>query len=97
MQIQDDRTTEQKFTHRWLVIGTDSFLSGWGKAEGGQSYEAWAYKPINRDKVLRWVKARSDMKRVREAVDNGGNLRYRPSGPGHCHIYVVDDGHPALA
>jgi hypothetical protein len=30
--IEDDRTPEQKQTHRVLVLGTDSFMSGWGQA-----------------------------------------------------------------
>ena len=27
--IKDDRTPEQKKTHDWVVVGTDSFMSGW--------------------------------------------------------------------
>lgn len=95
MEIQDDRTPEQRKTHTWLVIGTDRCLSGWGKARGGASIAAWACDPNDRDKVLRWVESRSDMKRVRESSEFGGR-RYRPKGVGHCHIYVVDANHPAL-
>lgn len=91
MKIQDDRTPEQKKTHSWLVIGTDRFMSGWGKAKGGVSYAVWACRPEDRHEVLSWVENRSDMKRVRETVDP-----YKPSGKGHCHIYYVDDNHPAL-
>lgn len=88
---QDDRTAEQKKTHSWLVIGTDRFLSGWGRAAGGLSYAAWACRPDDRDKVLRWVEGRRDMKRVREATDP-----YYPNGCQHLHIYVIKEGHPAL-
>lgn len=95
MIIEDDRTKEQKETHTWLVIGTDSFLSGWGKAEGGVSYAVWACKPEDRFKVLDWVEKRSDMKRVRESSEAYGS-KYKPKGKGHCHIYFVDDKHPAL-
>ena len=86
MVRDDDRTPEQTQTHTWLVIGTDSFMSGWGKASGGKSYAAWACKPDERRACLTWVESRSDMKRVREALAND----YHPSGIGHLHIYVWD-------
>jgi len=93
---KDDRTEEQKKTHTCLVVGTDSFLSGWGEARGGASYAAWACKPKNFQSVWRWVKNRSDMKRVRQTQDP-----YYPSGCAHLHIYVVNDEnteypHPAI-
>ena len=91
MEMQDDRTAEQMQTHTWLVIGTDKFMSGWGRAQGGKSIAAWACLPEHRHMVLDWVEGRSDMLRVRETTDP-----YRPRGAGHCHIYVVEDGHPAL-
>lgn len=92
MQLQDDRTPEQKISHSVLIAGTDSFLSGWGKARGGTSYAAWACKPGQAEKVFKWVKSRGEMKRVRYVASN-----WRPSGKGHAHIYVVDEGHRALA
>lgn len=97
MQVQDDRTPEQLTTHTWFVIGTDSFMSGWGQAQGGKSYAAWACEPKHSQLVLAWVERRSDMLRVRETIDPCfDGTRYRPSGTGHCHIYVVTAGHPAL-
>ena len=87
MFIQDDRTEEQKGTHTWLVIGTDKFLSGWGKAEGGKSFAVWACKPENHNDCFWFVAKRGDMSRVREFSEYG-KLRYRPKGRGHCHIYV---------
>ena len=96
MVMIDDRTADQRRTHRHLIIGTDSFLSGWGEAQGGVSYAAWACRPQDRDKVFAWVHSRSDMKRVREILDTDGSP-YRPKGQGHCHIYVVNDEHPALS
>ncbi len=57
--IQDDRTPEQKATHPILVIGTDSFMSGWGGASGGSSFAAWACRPEDESKVLRYVESRS--------------------------------------
>ena len=91
MTIQDDRTAEERKTHTWIVVGTDSFMSGWGKASGGVSYAAWACKGSDVDRVENWVRARSDMKRVR--IVSG---RWCPRGNGHAHIYVVHDDHNAL-
>lgn len=91
MIIQDDRTAEQRKTHNCLVIGTDTFLSGWGKAEGGVSYAAWACTEADLYKVERWVRNRNDMKRVRVVYG-----KWYPKGTGHAHIYVVTEGHPAL-
>jgi hypothetical protein len=89
---QDDRTPEQKRTHRWAVVGTDRILSGWGLAAGKPSYAAWAYEGDNGSKVRGWVESRSDMLRER-IVDL---QTYRPKRC-HLHIYVVNPGHPALA
>ena len=89
MLRDDDRTPEQMQTHTWLVIGTDSFMSGWGKASFGNSYAAWACTPEDRRACLGWVESRSDMKRVREAPAHD----YRPSGNGHLHIYVYNGQH----
>ncbi len=91
MVIDDDRTAEQKESHYWLIVGTDKFLSGWGKADGGASYAAWATDDEHRAKVLDWVESRSDMKRVREVFGE-----YRPRGRGHLHIYVVNPGHASI-
>ena len=94
MQIQDDRTEEQKKTHRYAIVGTDRFMSGWGKAKGGASYAAWAV-PQDLDAIAHveyWVERRGDMRRVR-VVDLD---TWRPRGRGHAHIYVVEAGHPAL-
>jgi hypothetical protein len=84
MKLVDDRTEEEKSTHLVLWGGTDSFLSGWGGAEGGSSYAFWACRPEDSLACERWVRSRGDMKRVREVTTD-----YRPpSAPGHCHIYV---------
>lgn len=91
MTIQDDRTQEQKKTHVFLIVGTDTFMSGWGKAKNGKSYAAWACLPEHKDRVFNWVESRSDMKRVREIYGE-----YRPGGAGHLHIYVVDEKHPSI-
>jgi len=89
MEYVDERTPEECETHTTVVVMTDSFLSGrWAE---GPSYAGWACRPEDADDVHRWVSARSDAKRVR-VVGRG----YRPRGPGHCHVYVVGEWHPAL-
>lgn len=97
MKFVDDRTEEQKKSHVCLVIGTDSVLSGWGEAKGGKSFAGWACEPVNLDKVLNWVENRSDMKRVRIVTENPGVFKYQPTGVGHCHIYAVEQDHPAIS
>ncbi len=92
MIIQDDRTDEQKDSHYILVVGTDKFMSGWGQAEGGKSYAAWACDLNNWHIVKSWVNNRGDMQRVRVIHAHG----YNPRGKGHLHIYVVDEKHNSL-
>lgn len=91
MKLVDDHTEAQKQTHTWLVVMTDRFMSGWGEAKGGVSYAAWACTYENLTQVERWVRSRSDAMRVRVIIGS-----YRPSGVGHCHIYVVNEGHASL-
>lgn len=94
--IKDDRTPEQRATHRILIVGTDRFMSGWGGAQGGASVAAWACTPDTADTVERWVRSRSDMQRVRVVVDTPAR-RYRPRGNvAHLHVYVVGENHTAL-
>lgn len=90
MKIEDDRTDEQRSTHRRLVVGTDRFLSGWGEAKGGVSIAAWACRDASDEfECYRWVSRRGEMSRVRVVVDQPGR-RYHPRGPGHLHVYVWD-------
>ena len=84
MILQDDRTEAQKATRTTIVLGTDSFMSGWGEARGGPSYAGWACKESEINACKSWVRSRSEMKRVR--IVGGGY--HPPSGPGHCHIYI---------
>ena len=84
IQVEDDRTTAQRETHNWAVVGTDRFMSGWGKAEGGTSYAAWATTGDNIDNLEYEIRKRSDMQRIRIVNLND----YRPRGNGHLHIYV---------
>lgn len=87
---KDDRTAEQRATHRLGVVARDRFMSGWGQASGGYSRCAWACPPdgdIN--KLERYVRGRSEMRYV-NVVDL---TTYRPPrGTAHFHIYVADKG-----
>ena len=92
MKIVDDRTEDQRKTHRFAVMATDKFMSGWGHASGGSSVCGWACAPdVNTDRMWNWVKSRREMRRVRVVcLDN-----YRPKGNvAHCHIYVANEDHP---
>ena len=94
MIIKDDRTTEQVATHYMAVVARDTFMSGWGGAEGGASRCAWACDPdVDINRVEQWVRNRSDMQYVSVvSLDT-----YRPPlGTAHFHIYVCGSGHPAL-
>lgn len=96
MQVSDDRTAEELNSHRWLVVMTDAFMSGWGQAEGGASVCAWACTDSREAATVeRWVRSRSDARRVRTVID--GPRRYRPRNAAHFHIYVAREGHPALS
>lgn len=92
MQRVDDRTPEQKQTHRWGVVAKDKFMSGWGGAVGGASRCAWALGPgVDSERFFAWVRNRSEMRHV-HYVDLS---TYRPPrGTAHFHIYVADADHP---
>lgn len=87
----DDRTAEEKKSHPIIVVMTDRFMSGWGKAQGGASFAGWACRDSDVDRVERWVRRRGDAKNVRIVTAN-----WRPKGAAHATVYVVRDGHPAL-
>jgi len=93
VKIQDDRIEGcARLSHTVLIAALDKFMSGWGKATGGKSYAVWACKPEHADAVEKWVESRDEMKSVKRV-----GPEWLPSGEnGHCHIYVVNDGHPSL-
>lgn len=93
MIYKDDRTEEQMKTHTTLITATDSFLSGWGRAQGGKSKCAWAVKPEDASDMLAWVESRDDMKYVNCHTRNS----WKPRNATHVYIYVADRGkHRAL-
>lgn len=91
--IADDRTPEQRKTHRLAIVASDRFMSGWGHARSGTSRCAWACHPdVNTDRVWNWVKSRKEMRYV-NLVDLS---TYRPPrGTAHFHIYVCNPDHVA--
>lgn len=91
--IEDDRTPEQKKTHRWGVVARDRTMSGWGGASGGTSRCAWACPvEVNTDRVFNWARSCRNLQRV-ALVDLA---TYRPpAGTAHFHIYVCDPDHVA--
>jgi len=95
MTRKDDRTAEQRATHRFGVVASDRFMYGWGDAKGGTSRCAWACHPdANIDRLERWVRRRSEMRYV-NVVDLS---TYRPPrGTAHFHIYVANPDHPGFA
>lgn len=81
--LVDERTEAQRKTHTHAVVGTDSFMSGWGEAANGMSYAGWAFKDGEMAQALGAVNSRPEMKRVRVVTLDG----YRPQAA-HAHIYV---------
>ena len=79
--VVDERTDGQREKLPYLVVMTDRFLSGWGRARRGNSYAAWACSAEQVEDCMQWVQSRSDSLRVRLVLSKG----YRPSS--HCaHI-----------
>jgi hypothetical protein len=92
MIIADNRTPDQVTTHNWLVVATDTFLSGWGDASRKYSYAAWACDTIEAaERVSDRVARRGDTARVR--IVNSNNYRPNSRYCGHLQIYVVDSEH----
>lgn len=89
---KDDRSAAEQSTHSILWGGRDACLSGWGHAEGRDSYAYWACRPEDSDAVEKWVRSRSDIENVR---DSTGDHKYG-SGGALVRIYVIREGHPAL-
>lgn len=90
--LEDDRNEAEEISHCEIVLGRDTCLSGWGEAEGKTSFAGWACELKDIEQVKEWVESRTDMRSVK-IVDGD----YIPSGSKwHLHIYVVNEGHPAL-
>lgn len=86
MITKDDRTEEQRKSMRYMIVGRDDSMSGWGGASGGYSRAGWAFDPAvtNWAEVRDWVRKRGDMKYVHFVKIKD----YRPKSTAHLHIYV---------
>lgn len=89
--LVDDRKPRERKTHSVIITMIDTFMTGWGEAKGTNSLAGWACRPEHADQVREWVENRSDSHNVRE--EDGD---WTPPNGTHCHIYVVNPGHPAL-
>lgn len=97
MIYQDDRTEEQKQTHRWLVVAKDKCMSGWGDARGGDSWCGWACRNLEEaERLERWVGDRSEMRYVRITKEDKRRVRVGKACV-HFHLYVATSTHPALS
>ena len=81
-RINDRRQSKHK--PFGFVVATDSFMSGWGDAQGGKSYYAIAVDSRHESDVVEAnMRSRSEMKRVRF------NLALPKLGP-KDHLSIVD-------
>lgn len=105
MKIQD---TRPKNTRRETiaVAARDEFMSGWGEAEGGYSYAAWACKSHDdAEKVSKWLNGREEMQDIQiieAATSRDLKMCIITAVSGfevetkHLSIYNVNKGHRAL-
>jgi len=89
--FKDNRTIEEKLTHRQAVVGTDTYHPDFNASNRGESsYAGWAFKDGQEGACLAWVDRRGDMKRIRVVwLDE-----YRPGKD--THIYVWRGVHETL-
>jgi hypothetical protein len=89
-EINDFRSREQKKWMTTLVMGMDTFLSGWGKAANGASIAAWACSDDTAELVREWVEGRGDIVDV-----TVGSMEDVPDCE-HLSIYPVTQNHPSM-
>jgi hypothetical protein len=96
--LKDDRTESQRRTHFHLVAAKDKF---WRGENGERAHCVWACRSDSEIvwRVERWVRSRGDMELVRVTQDSPSKRRrFNNRNPADLvHIYVVDEGHPALS
>lgn len=96
---RDDRDPPNVWkSHTVGVMARDTFMSGWGWAEGLNSYAVWLCEPKHYDSVMDWVRRRGEMKNVRRILSENVTakiMRQRVTAGGLVHVYVVKDGDPS--
>ena len=80
---EDDRTPEQKRDLPFIVLMTDTFMSGWDCRGGRPNYAGWACSSKKLRDCEEWVRSRCDSKNVRVV-----GADYKPPSRVDCHIYV---------
>lgn len=83
--IDDRRTDEDKAATLFLVVATDSFMSGWGKAQGRSLFAVPCRDEAQAEIVADNMRHRSEMKRVRIV-----NRTWRPSLTSGDHLSIRD-------
>lgn len=89
----EDRRKDKTTRPAGYMVATDSFLSGWGGANGGRSlYAVACHSWQDADAVAQNMKDRTDMKRPRwiTAMRKDGTPIVR--GTDRDHLAVVDRG-----
>ena len=86
--IDDRRTDEDKRRTVGFVVATDSFMSGWGKAQGRSLFAVPLSNWDQADTVLANLQARSEMKRPRIV---GADYRPKLSNGDHLSIRDMSD------
>ena len=93
--VKDDRTQAEKHETIGFVVATDSFMSGWGGAEGGKSFVA---RPIRSSEELDMVteafEGRAEFKRVRfvlgKVTKEGRVYKPKMQVGDQLHVYGFD-------
>ena len=99
--IEDRRTEEQKQKLKYFVMGTDTFLSGWGQAKDAISYAVWFCETEEQHKKLKsFVKSRPEMTRIilgtAESFERMLERKPLMAEKNHISIYATDEKHIAF-
>ncbi len=87
--IDDRRSKEVREATRWLVVATDSFMSGWGRA-ASRSLFAVPCRDYDQAKAVKDnMRQRSEMKRARIVFAP----RYRPHLWEGDHLFIRDSSY----
>ena len=85
MTVELHGITENQLAGRWLVKAKDPFLSGWGKAEGGSSWCAWAFSNLDAAMAFEKLLHNTNFQYIGVV-----GWPYRPNSAAHLSIYNGD-------
>ena len=91
MEIVDDRPDDTN--QLWLVVGTDTFMSGWGLCRNGISVCAWAFETHEQAEYAarEHISKRCDMEHIHIVKEEKkGSYKPRVAMLSHFHIYDTD-------